>query len=312
MRADRLLAELMILRDGRTTARELAGRLEVTERTVLRDMEALSAAGVPVWTERGRGGGLRLMPGWTSDLSGLTVEEARALLVAGASVDTALGTGSAIGTALAKVLPTLTGQALARAEAAAARILVIEESFLGRSRAAAPTLADLQRAVVVGRKVRVDYAGGSRPGVRTLVPAGLVCAAGTWYLLATHRGARRTYRVDRIRSAAVLAEAADRSGLPEVAAWWQETRRDFKRSADPMPVVLFVPDGHDLPVPPEKVDATREVGGGTELTVRFRDRAHAMTVLWPYADRVAVRSPRTLREQMAARAAEVGRRHSSA
>jgi len=126
VRADRLLQLLFLLRrHGRLPARRLAELLEVSERTVLRDMEALSAAGVPVYCEQGRGGGCVLMEGYETDLSGLTSEEAQALFswtTQGAAAD--LGLGAQLGTALTKLAATVPQPALERADALAAVVVV--------------------------------------------------------------------------------------------------------------------------------------------------------------------------------------------
>ena len=133
MRADRLLALLMVLRHrDRVTARELAAELEVSERTVLRDIEALGAAGVPVYAERGRAGGFSLLPGWTTDLSGLSGDEARALLIAGSSAAAGLGIGAAFSSGLAKVLSSLPQEGRRAAAEGAARILVLDAGWFGK------------------------------------------------------------------------------------------------------------------------------------------------------------------------------------
>ncbi len=314
MRADRLLALVLVLRSRRrVTAAELAAELEVSERTVLRDIEALANAGVPVYAERGRHGGFRLMDGWSTDLSGLSGAEARSLLVAGSSTAAELGLGRAFATALAKVLSSVPGEHRREAELEAARILVVDDGFVSR-RETLPALAATQRAVTGGRRLLISYrrrpdAPASR---RTVDPAGLVCASGIWYLLATHRRNRRSYRVSRILEARVLDEPARRGDLPPIAQWWEQTRSEFTARFPVVQVELVAeqPAAAPLRAAALSVQSARpEPGGRTRLTLTFADREHAAGVLWRHADQIAVITPDWVRTTLAGRARDAAERH---
>lgn len=227
MRADRLLSLVLLLRHrGRATAAVLARELEVSERTVLRDVEALSAAGIPVYAERGRHGGFALLPGFTTDLTGLTPAEAVALLGSGAtSTPGALGLGTEFASAMRKIVAALPDAAREQATDAAGRVLVRRGGWLRDTDDGATTdvLTAVQRAVFGGVRLRIRYRAGTRPGAepgpaaeRVVDPVGLVQAAGRWYLLALRDGEDRTYRVSRIEEAEPLAEPAHR---PEGVTW---------------------------------------------------------------------------------------------
>ena len=231
MRADRLLQLLYLLRrHGRLTAGRLAELLEVSERTVLRDMEALSAAGVPVYTEQGRGGGCVLLEGWETDVSGLSPDEAQALFAwtaQGAAAD--LGLGPQLATALTKLSATVPQPALERADALAAVVVVDRRRWFAASEEV-PLLPRLREAAVARRRVRLRYGAPSDPAPtqRTVDPYGLVENAGRWYLLAAHRGVVKSFRASRILEATVLDEPARVPAGLDLAAEWARVRAAFE------------------------------------------------------------------------------------
>lgn len=211
MRADRLLAILLILQRGqRTTASELARRLEVSERTIYRDVEALGAAGVPIYTEQGRNGGIRLLDTYHTDLTGLSLGEAELLPLLGLSdVFASVDVGSSLRRTETKVLMSLPEDQRRRAEQSRRRIYVDLSRWWDHAEAV-PHLGTIVEAVLAGRRVRIRYRRGGDNTVvrRTLDPFGLVVQGGTWYLVARARRALqpRTYRVSRILAAQQLDE----------------------------------------------------------------------------------------------------------
>jgi len=234
MKADRLLSIMLLLQTrGRVTAGELAERLEVSVRTVYRDVEALSTAGVPVWTERGRNGGIRLLAGYRTDVTGLTNDEARALFVLTAEgTHDALGLGGAIDSALRKVMAALPAPYRADAERTSERVLVDP----ARWRAAAPAavhLAELQQAVFADRRLELRYrhSGGTEPRGYTVDPYGLVSKAGAWYLVADRDGEPQLFRVDRVRSATTSAEPVRRRRGQGLAEVWSVLREQVERGS---------------------------------------------------------------------------------
>ncbi|WP_030812983.1 helix-turn-helix transcriptional regulator [Streptomyces sp. NRRL S-337] len=252
MKSDRLLSILLLLQTrGRVPARELAERLEVSPRTVYRDVEALSAAGVPVYAERGRHGGIALLPGFRTDVTGMTTDEARALFVLAAQgAHTALGLDEALGSALRKVMAALPAPHRPAAELTGRRILVDPDRWLGGPRPAAD-LDALQTAVFSDLRLRIRYrhSGGTRLRTYTVDPYGLVAKAGTWYLVADRRGRPQLFRADRVASAAVTDAPVRRRPGVELAEVWQQLRRQVEdRPADVRVTARIRRDRLDLAV----------------------------------------------------------------
>ncbi|MGW1603705.1 helix-turn-helix transcriptional regulator [Streptomyces eurythermus] len=228
MKSDRLLSILLLLQTrGRVPAPELAERLEVSVRTIYRDVEALSAAGVPVYAERGRHGGIGLLAGFRTDVTGLTADESRALFVLAAQgAHAALGLDAALASALRKVMAALPAPYRPAAEVTRRRVLVDATRWKsGPERAA--DLAVLQDAVFSDRRLRLRYRHSGEREVRTYTvdPYGLVAKAGVWYLVADRRGRPRLFRADRVRRARLLDEPVRRRPGVELADVWAELRR---------------------------------------------------------------------------------------
>jgi predicted DNA-binding transcriptional regulator YafY len=232
MRADRLVALLLLLQTrGRMTAQELAVRLEVSERTIYRDLSALGIAGVPVYAERGPGGGCSLAHGYRTNLTGLTLDEARTLFMTGApTLLKDLGMNKALDDALLKLLAALPSSQRQQAERARERIYV-DPAGWSRPDDELPYLAAIQEAIWSDRRLRVDY---TRPGGETVErvvdPLGLVAKASIWYLVAAVAGEPRVYRISRIRGATVLDEPATRPEAFDLAAYWATSSAEFQAS----------------------------------------------------------------------------------
>jgi predicted DNA-binding transcriptional regulator YafY len=223
MRADRLVATLLLMQTrGRVTAAELAAELEISVATARRDLEALSAAGVPVYPQPGRGGGWRLVGGARTDLSGLSSREAQALfLLAGPAAAAA----PEVKSALRKLMGALPGTFRADASAAADAVLVDQTGWGERVKDRPPIVALLQDAVIARRRVRFTYSGSER----LVDPWGLVDKDDVWYLVAGTAKGRRTFRVDRIAEATATEDAADRPGDLELAKVWEEVVEEIER-----------------------------------------------------------------------------------
>lgn len=317
VRADRLVSLVLLLRQrGRMTADALAKELEVSTRTVLRDIEALSTAGIPVYTERGRHGGFALLPGFRTELTGLTNDEALAVLTAG-SGGPEFGLGTALTSGMRKILDALPAAQRSTAHEGARRFLAEPETDLLSRPLASETvpsevLGPIRRAVVAGRRLRVQYAiPGREPVWRTVDPLGLVRVRERLYLLAMRDGEDRTYRVSRMHAADVLDEPAERPDDVDLAALWQE------RSAQ------FLSDGH-LPVSVRVAASHREqlfdsavaVGaespdeeGWLRVEVAFQDAEHAEWALWGLGVHAEALGPPSLRDALGARAATLAARY---
>jgi predicted DNA-binding transcriptional regulator YafY len=239
MRASRLLTILMTLQTrGLVTASELARELEVSVRTVYRDIEALGAAGVPVFAERGPVGGYRLLDGFRTRINGLTADEADALFLAGLPGPAAeLGLGAVVASARLKVragLPTELGERVGRAH----ERFHLDAPGWHREADRSPELARLAGAVWTDRRVRVRYRRWVGEVTRDLEPYGLVLKAGAWYLVArtTEEGARRdrTYRVVRIQWLEVLDEVFDRDRDFDLPAYWEASSEQFAERLHPV------------------------------------------------------------------------------
>jgi predicted DNA-binding transcriptional regulator YafY len=237
MRADRLMAILLLLqRREQVTAAEVAGELEISERTARRDLDALAMAGVPVYSLQGRGGGWRLVGGARTDLTGLTAGEARALfLVAGP----AAATTPAVKAALRKLVHALPEPFRTQAEAAASA-LVMDPPRWGTSRIEHRPprfLDDLQDAVIRGVQVRLGYVDGSGAETeRTVHPLGIVAKGPSWYLVCHTGAGRRTFRIDRVSSADPTGDPVHRPDNFDLAASWREIADEVDRRRTPLEI----------------------------------------------------------------------------
>ncbi|MEU8384448.1 WYL domain-containing protein [Streptosporangium sp. NPDC048865] len=319
MRADRLVSLVLLLRQrGRLTATELARELGVSTRTVLRDIEALSGAGVPVYAERGRHGGFALLPGFRTELTGLNHEEALALLTAGSGRgEQVFGLGSALASAVRKVVDALPEGHQATVSDAARRFLVDPEIDLLSRRLVTEevpdgTMVEVRRAVLAGRRLRIHYAAtGQEPRWRTVDPIGLVTVRDRGYLLATRSGVDRTYRLSRVLAAEGLSEPARRPGRVDLERVWRERCAQFL-SGDGQVVLVRVSPGRReellgtaLAVRAEEPDAD----GWSRLEVTFQDSWHAEWALWQLGVDAEALAPLSLRSRLRDRAAAIVARY---
>jgi predicted DNA-binding transcriptional regulator YafY len=234
VRASRLLSILLLLQTrGRMTAEDLAGELEVSVRTIYRDMDSLSASGVPLYGDRGPDGGYRLVDGYRTRLTGLSSEEAESLFFAGMPGPAAeLGLATALAAAQLKLLAALPPELRTRAARIAERFLLDAPGWF-REVEPTPHLAAVADAVWNRRRLRVRYRrwGGEDDQVdRTLEPLGLVLKAGTWYLAAAVSGHVRTYRVSQVRRLEVLPESFERPEGFDLPAYWRAWSERFESS----------------------------------------------------------------------------------
>ena len=230
MRADRLLSIMLLLQvRQRMTAAQLAQRLGVSERTILRDMDALSGAGIPVVAERGVGGGWALVEGFRTQLTGLKEEEVHSLFFARPPEALAeLGFKEASESAWLKLWASLGERARQQAEFVRQRILVDSRGWRDSSNALT-ALPKLIEALWLSRQVRFEYENAlHESGERLVHPLGLVVKGSAWYLVACRDGKLRTYRVSRIGRIAVEAEPADRPVGFDLAKYWGESTSLFR------------------------------------------------------------------------------------
>ena len=232
MRASRLVNLLLLLQTrGGLTAAELARELEVSVRTIHRDVEELAISGVPIYAERGPHGGIRLVDGYRTRLTGMTAEEAEALFLGGLPGPAAeLGLGTVVAAARLKVLASLPPELRARASRLVERFHLDAAGWF-RQGDAVPWLAQVADAVWESRPIVIDYDRGDEQVTRQIEPLGLVLKAGLWYVVARHDDQLRTYRVSRILRVEVAGDRFERPAPFDLAAYWAESSAAFEREA---------------------------------------------------------------------------------
>lgn len=241
MRADRLLSILLLLQArGKVSSRELAGLLEVSERTIVRDMEALSASGVPVFAERGRDGGWLLPAGYRTALTGMKPGEIGSLLLtADSAVIEALGIKEDYSSAVRKLEAAAAQPQHSQIQLLNQRIH-IDGAGWHPSGEAYPYLTLLQEAVWTDHKVLIVYSNNDERKERLISPLGLIAKRGVWYAAAQSGGELRTFRVSRIISAELTDDAFTRPAGFDLARYWEESTASFKAALPRYPATLLL------------------------------------------------------------------------
>jgi predicted DNA-binding transcriptional regulator YafY len=318
MRASRLLSILLSLQArGQLTASEMAEELEVSERTIHRDIDQLSAAGIPVVADRGRTGGFKLAHGFRTQLTGLTESEAETLFLAGLPGPVSeLGLGDEMALARTKLMAAL--PAGARAERVAGRFHLDAAGWF-RTTDAVPLLPTVARAVWNARYLRFKYGQANDTEVRKVGPLGLVLKAGVWYLVSQKGNAFRTYRVGRISEAEVLDEPYSRPPKFDLAAWWARSSRDYEESSyRETATIRLSPRGRsllDILGPYVAAAATKTASepderGWISCMIPLESAEYGIRELMRLGVEVEVVSPASLRAQMAQTLREVLRHYS--
>jgi predicted DNA-binding transcriptional regulator YafY len=263
MRASRLVSLLLLLQTrGQLTAGELADELEVSVRTIHRDVEALSEAGVPIYAERGPHGGIRLVDGYRTRLTGMTPEEAEALFLSGLPGPAAeLGLGTVVTAARLKVLAALPPELRTRASRLVERFHLDATGWF-QAGEPVPHLGVLSEAVWETHRVQIDYARGDQTVERTIAPLGLVLKAGVWYVVATADDSLRTYRVGRVVGARPLDERFERPDRFDLAAFWAESSAAYERDVPRVEVTVRIPE--------DRLGWLRRAVGGTAVDAADR------------------------------------------
>lgn len=319
MRADRLVSLVLLLRQrGQLTADVLARELEVSTRTVLRDIEALSAAGIPVYAERGRHGGFSLLPGFRTELTGLNHDEALALLTAGSGRgERVFGLGSALASAMRKVVDALPESHQTAASDAAQRFLFDPETDLLSRRldvdeVPKETMAEVRQAVLAGHKLHLRYASRGQAPRRCVVdPIGLVTVREKGYLLATESGTDRTFRMSRVLEAYELPEPAQRPEHVDLERIWAERCAQFLSEGHIAVQVRVDPVRRDQLL--DMAEAVRaeepEPDGWLRLEVTFQDLWHAEWAMWQLGTDAESLGPQELRTALYQRAQALADRY---
>jgi predicted DNA-binding transcriptional regulator YafY len=310
MKADRLLSVLFLLQaKGRATERELAEQLEVSQRTIHRDLEALSAARVPVVALRGSQGGWELEKGWRTQVPGLDEAELRALLMAQPRAVGHPRLAAAAESALNKLMASLPGPMRAQAAAMRERLHVDSTGWHGTGEDLS-MLAVVQEAVARERKLAFDYtkADGEK-APRTVDPLGLVAKGLSWYLVARGANGVRTYRVSRMESTTMLASGFERPPRFDLAEFWKKSTAEFTQQRRRYAATLSL-----------TADAARKLqgwsattvltgrkhqegsGDWTTLRVEFEAEAEARFIVLGFGSSAEVVEPMELRQWVQAEA----------
>lgn len=317
MRADRLLRLVLLLQTrGRMTADQLADELEVSVRTIYRDIDALSSAGFPVYTERGVGGGCQLVDGYRTSLTGLSATEAQALAFAGIPGAAAeLGVSALAAAAHLKVLTAVSSEARSTITTVQRCFHLDPRGWFRSEQPQHPLLPELARAVWDGRQVRATYRrakGRTRP--RRLSPLGLVLKDGLWYLAARAPDDIKTFRVSRFEEVTLLDETVARPDGFDLASWWDEWSDAFETGLNQYPVTVRVaPAVHERlaelgdaverasKFPPPK----RDRRGWEQRVLMFERPDWAESALLRLGAGIEVIDPPELRERMEAASSEL-------
>jgi predicted DNA-binding transcriptional regulator YafY len=301
MRASRLVSLLLLLQTrGQQTATELGSLLDVSVRTVHRDVEALVAAGVPIDAVRGPSGGYRLAGGYRTRLTGLTADEAQALFAAGMPGPAAeLGLGGELAAARLKVLAALPAELQERATHAQ-RLFHLDTRGWFRAGDRVPHLPTLASAAWGGQRVRLRYREGRKVVRRTVDPLGLVLKGGAWYLVARRSAGMRVYRISRVVWARALEDDFERPPGFELDRFWDEWTRAFEQTRARVEVTVRVSEEVRRYLPGE-----RRIEPDGSVTVAFESIGDAYRELLRFGADAEVLAPPELRRRVAETGLEV-------
>jgi predicted DNA-binding transcriptional regulator YafY len=313
MRAERLLSIMMSLQlRGRMTAEALARQLEVSARTIYRDVEALSRVGVPIYAERGRSGGLALMEGYQTELTGLSGDEAHALPFASIGhAAAALGLTALAESARLKVFAALPKSARARARHTG-ECFHLDPTEWYRRPVTPEHLKEIASAVWSRHLIEIDYESWQTRGTRTVEPLGLVLKAGSWYLVARHRKFERIYKLAGVRAARILQREFVRPCDFDLATVWSGEVARFEASLRKATAQIRIASSAMSRVDRLGADAAESIlaalpdeHGWRRALIWIESVGHAAGLLLGFGDEVEVISPEALRKELALRAARV-------
>lgn len=322
MRASRLLTILILLQvRGRLSAEALARELEVSVRTIYRDVDQLGAAGVPVYAERGRAGGFALLAGFRTNLTGLTAHEADAVSLIGLAQTAAdLGFGTQAESARLKILASLPPGTGRIADRVATRFHLDAAPWYSRQ-SPPPALLPLAQAVWSDREVDMRYESWKGLVRRRISPLGLVMKAGTWYVAGAVGQTTRIYRVAAIRDLEVTSEAARRPRHFDLAGFWADATREFEANLRSETArVRLSPRGVELlrDVSPAGAEAVAKqhahlpADAWIEARIPFERQPHSVREALRMGADMEVLEPASLRVAIAAEAQRIARLHRGA
>lgn len=314
MRADRLVREILLLQNnGKMTSTQLAAELEVNVRTIVRDMESLSSAGIPVYAERGPRGGWRLSEGYRTDLTGMNSGEILALLLtASPSHFHDLGIEDQYHSAAHKLLAASPDPLRRDAEIARER-LHIDGASWHPSKETVPHLPLIQEAVWAQMKLQIEYMKDSGTVTRRLCPLGIVAKGTIWYVVASSDGLDeeeiRTYRISRIATVTALPETFMRPVGFNLAEFWEQSTRQFKRNLPRYPARLLIREDVYLRLARERyvqiINTEPAASDHITAEVEFNTLDSACEIILSYGSRIQVLAPDELRRRIISDAAGI-------
>jgi len=300
MRADRLISFMLLLqREGRMTCADLARELEVSRRTILRDIDALSFSGIPVMTEGGPGGGVWLSDDYRTSLTGLKGDEFRALLLSSdGSLMGDLGWRDAYRSSRLKLDATVPAASMHAAEFAQRRILLDSRGWWPEA-SIEDSLSLLQSSVYEDETVEFDYEryDGRADRVRA-EPYALVAKTGAWYLVGKRRGELRCYRVSRVAGLKVVGERFARDSGFDIREWWPRNSENFSREFSSYRCVLEVAEGELRMIAHMVAGRVRVIAEGdpAQVELRVESQWQAGLIVLGIGGKCRVMEPASLRE----------------
>lgn len=313
MRADRLMNIMILLQNrGKMTAKELANELEVSDRTIHRDMDALSNAGIPIVSDRGKEGGWRLLDNFRSKLSGLNIDDIKSLFLfpSGKLLEDLELNIQALDTRQ-KLLAAIPGTFRDEVQAIWERIH-IDSSTWRQSKEKVHALKTVQKAVWESKKLKIYYeqADGEQKE-RLIEPLGLVAKGNRWYLVASRNGELRNYRVSRIQTAQVEDETFKRPIDFNLADYWEQSKKEFIQNLPQYDVQVEI---HPAIIP--RINFTGKFVQFIQrknpkedkwipATLRFNDKQEAVEFILGFANKMRVISPEDLQDKVVSAAMSV-------
>ncbi len=313
MRADRLMNIMILLQTrGKMTAKELAKELEVSDRTILRDMDALSSAGIPIVSERGKEGGWQLLDTFRSKLSGLTLEDLKTLFIfPSGELFHDLGFNIKSLDTRQKLLAAVPENYRVEAQAVWERIHV-DTSTWRQAKEKTNNLKIVQRAVFESKKLKINYEQfGGEQKIRLVEPLGLVAKGNVWYLVALRNGDIRNYRVSRIQFAEIENESFIRPIQFDLAAYWERSKVEFIQGLPEYEIIVEID-----PAIVKRINFTskfvqvikidRSKGDNWPIaTLCFNDKQEAVEFVLGFANKIKVIKPKELSVEILSSAVSV-------
>jgi len=316
MKASRLLSILMTLQARKQrTAEQLAEELEVSVRTIHRDVDELSAAGVPIYAERGRQGGFRLLDGYQTRLTGLDADEASALMLSG--IGTALddlGLKDALTQTERKLLAALPEPTRAKAASVADRFHLDPLSWY-RQKELTPFVTEIAKAIWADQRITITYDGWKGRVQRDLDPIAIVLKAGVWYLIGRKR-TMRVYRIANVKELTLIGERFDRPKDFDVGAFWSDWRQKFEaRIRSDRAVIRVTPRGMrlltNMGLSPTHISAVKDQPDASDIELAVEEETSAVREILSLGAEAEVIKPATLRKAVQSEASRISKNYSN-